>query len=142
MYGNFDPANATHWSSNEAFIAFERDLLIERYVATTGQQIRQQTASNLREPTSQGIDRPNMSPGQAVPPATGPGRRSRALSQDMDAVQIEGASLRDEVGRHQRGGRAFIEGERDHRRAEAPSSDDVTREAARAARAKHVRPDR
>lgn len=121
VYRSFDPANATHWSSDDPQIAMERDLLISRYVDSVGQQMRDEIEARLSSPSAEGIERPAISSASDVHAA---GRASAAsvpgisaASADADLVE-RSEVIRDEVMDAQSRGSELIERNRQIRDAD------------------------
>lgn len=66
FYREFDPANATHWHSADTQIAFERDMLISRYLEHVGDTMRNEIEEHLQAPISSGQVAPSITSEQEV----------------------------------------------------------------------------
>ena len=110
VYGKFDPANATHWSSGEPQIGRERDMLLQRYVSHASNRMRTELAGHLVAPSPAGID------GLAIRGSGG----ARALRLDGEAagsvannrratnISAEGGRIRAEVDAAQNRGEGRV----------------------------------
>ena len=137
VYRSFDPANATHWSSDNAELASERTLLVQRYISSAGKRIREEASAHLKVPSSDGLTRPGSLPEIPLPPRSVDVGLSPAMLADSREVEENGASLRQEVDRRQHTGEAFIKRQRDSRRADTVGAEVVSRGAAKAVRARN-----
>ncbi len=138
VFRAFDPANATHWSSNDREIASERGLLIGRYTDQIGREIRAEVSARLVSPDSEGIAAPSsiMSGGLGVRGvAVGSGAaRSRGRASPETTLRQEGTAIRQEVDVRQSGGRGVVEQKTHDALAETPASSALSKQGAERAR--------
>ena len=116
IYREFDPADATHWHSNNPQIVLERDLLMSKYVEQVGQNMRAHIEDHLTAPGATGLLRPAASGEEdvnlsgsvstkslpAVPGAAGSGdllSRVHDIRGEVSNAQVAGTT---EIGRRRR----------------------------------------
>lgn len=137
VYRSFDPANATHWSSNDPQIRMERDLLIDRYIESAGAQMRDDVEARLAEPSSAGIEPPSIGSASDVRSA---GRSSAAAIQgvsgvgDEESITARSSDIRADVRAAQTVGGERIEKNRLIREADTSETGAPSRDGAERAR--------
>jgi hypothetical protein len=78
IYRNFDPRNSLHYSQDGSAISAERDMLLQRFMASYTDDIRTRVEGEMREPSSSGINGPAFGDANGVRAAGGAGRASVA----------------------------------------------------------------
>lgn len=136
VYGNFDPANATHWFSGDPQIGRERDMLLQRYVSHASNRMRTDLAARLTTPSSAGIIEPSAHGSSYV----------RALRSDREAaesvvggtratdISADAESIRAEVDAAQHRGEARVSQSRRLREADTDAVEPPTKNSADRAR--------
>ncbi|TVV77470.1 conjugal transfer protein TraG N-terminal domain-containing protein [Sphingomonas solaris] len=136
VYRDFDPANATHWHSADPQVAFERDLLMSKYVEQVGTNMRAEIEERLAAPDASGLDRPAVSSEQDVRlrgAAEAGSVPTLANAAEGGALRERSGAIRSEVSNAQGRGADIIERKRRSRDADtthaaaAPSTDGAER---------------
>ena len=114
VYRDFDPANATHWHSDDPQITSERNLLMSKYVDQVGVNMRAEVEEHLNAPNANGLARPAASSGQDVRASGGVAARSvPKVGEAEDNSLLERAdSIRAEVSNAQLRGADIIDRKR------------------------------
>jgi conjugal transfer mating pair stabilization protein TraG len=114
VYRQFDPANASHWHSNDTLIAEERDQLLRKFVEQSGRRMRENVEVRLASPAPVGISQPSVKGSDDV----GHGEAlTLGLAPDLDTSRLRetAAALMDEVARAKEHGATVIDSEQNAR---------------------------
>ena len=135
VYQSFDPANATHWSSSDPRIATERRMILDRYINSVGNQIRNEISEHLVEPERSGIIPPQLpTPSLPMRGAAIQSQTPAGLPVRQAELRQEGAKIREEVVASQRSGASLINQEKAGRQSDTAGAGTLSRDAAREAR--------
>ena len=136
VYGNFDPANATHWSSGDPQIGRERDMLLQRYVSHVSSQMRTDLAARLVTPSSAGIAVPPLRGSSDVREFRSDEKVTGSVPDGLKATGIsaEAGRIRAEVDAAQHRGEARVSQSRRLREADTASVGPPTKNGADSAR--------
>ena len=136
VYGNFDPANATHWSSGDPQIGRERDMLLQRYVSHASNRMRTDLAARLVTPSSAGITGLTVHGSSDVRALRSDGEAAGSVVGGIQATDIssEAESIRAEVDAAQHRGEARVSQSRRLREADTEAVGPPTKNSADRAR--------